>query len=52
MAVQPSHKRKRLTIWVTEERAEELKTDAKDTGLRFPYYLERLLDRGWARRNV
>ena len=53
VAIPPSRKAtpKRLTIWVTEQRANELKRDAKQSGMIFTSYLEKLMDRGWAQRD-
>ncbi len=53
IAIPQSRKRtcKRLTIWVTPERADELKEDAKIKGQIFSFYLEKLLDDAW-RRNA
>ncbi len=43
---------KRLTVWVPPDRAEALKEDAKQKGLIFSFYLEKLLEDAWSRRNV
>lgn len=53
-AIPPSRRvtPKRLTIWVTKERATELKEAAEGVGMRFPAYLQRLIDSGWAQRNA
>jgi hypothetical protein len=43
---------KRLTAWVEPARLRELKKDAKQKGLIFSFYLEKLLEDAWLRRNV
>ncbi len=51
-ADRPRRLRKRLTIWVLPEKCKELKQDAKLKGLLFSFYLEKLLEDAWSRRNV